>query len=398
MKTMITGSKELIRDMNTSLVLETIIGSRYISRAAIAKKLGLTKATITNIVQDLIQKKFVLENGSDDTLLGRKPILLSLNKNAGYVISIDIGIETITAIMTDLIGEEKSLRQIKTPNKKDLIVPTLIQLIEDMEPDRNQVPYGLIGITLGIHGVVYNNSIQFTPNYDLEHVDLASAIEEHFQTPVYVENVANLSVIGEKAFLYNYGNISSIMIYDGIGMGVMIHNELYTGSQGHAGEIGHTIVAVDGKPCPCGNHGCLEQYLSEQALLKEFAKENSMEQVHFDQFLDMYHKGNPSASKIIDTFIKYMAVCVNNIVNNYNTDVIIINSSFTTHLPQIIEQIKERLNEHVKSKINLVPSTLGISAILLGGMCIAIKNFLNVKETNFTKYDYSKMPNQHFQK
>ncbi len=392
---MITGSKELIRDINTTLVLETIFGSRYISRAAIAKKLGLTKATITNIVQDLIQKKLVLENGCDDTLVGRKPILLSLNKDAGYVISIDIGIETISAIMTDLIGEKKSLRQIKTPGKKEDITPVLIQLIEDMEPDIKALPYGLIGITLGIHGVIQNNTIQFTPHYNLENVDLAGAIEEHFQTPVILENVANLSILGEKAFLYNYENMSSIMIYSGIGMGVIINQNLYTGSLGHAGEIGHTIVEVDGRECPCGNHGCLEQYLSEQSLLKEFAREKNMEQVSFEQFLSLYNNGDEVAMKTVDTFTKYMAVCVNNIINAFNSDIVIINSSFTTYLPQLIDQIKERLNKNIKSKLNLVPSTLGISAVLLGGICISIKNFLNINDINYTSYEYYKTPKRY---
>lgn len=392
---MITGSKELIRDINTTLVLETIISSRYISRAAIAKKLGLTKATITNIVQELIQKKLILENGCDDTLLGRKPILLSLNKDAGYVISIDIGIETISAIMTDLIGEEKSLRQIKTPNNKEAIISVLIQLIEDMEPDMKTPPFGLIGITLGIHGVVHNNIIQFSLYYDLENIDLASAIEEHFQTPVYLVNVANLSVLGENAFLYNYANMSSIMIYSGIGMGVIIDQKLYTGSLGYAGEIGHTIAEVDGKECPCGNHGCLEQYLSEKSLLMELAKEKNMERVSFEQFLFMYNSGDKAALNTINTFTKYMAVCVNNIINAFNSDIIIVNSSFTTYIPQLMNEIKGKLNEKIKSKINLVPSTLGISAILLGGMCYAIKNFLNINYIDYTNYDYYITPKKY---
>ena len=96
---MVTGSKELIRDINTNLVLETIINKSAISRAAIAKYLGLTKATISAIVQELINKKLVIEIGSDDTNLGRKPILLSLNKKAGYVICIDIGVDTISALV-----------------------------------------------------------------------------------------------------------------------------------------------------------------------------------------------------------------------------------------------------------------------------------------------------------
>ena len=111
---MVTGSKELIRDINTQLVLETIINQASISRASIAKHLGLTKATISAIVHELINRKLVIEVGSDDTSLGRKPILLSLNKKAAYVLSIDLGVDAITALVSDLAGEDCSLKQIRT--------------------------------------------------------------------------------------------------------------------------------------------------------------------------------------------------------------------------------------------------------------------------------------------
>jgi hypothetical protein len=127
---MVTGSKELIRDINMNLVLETIINHSAISRAAIAKYLGLTKATISTIVQELINKKLVMEIGSDDTGLGRKPILLNLQKKAGYAICIDIGVDTTSALISDLIGEDCCIKQIKTPSNTVNLIKVLIQLIE----------------------------------------------------------------------------------------------------------------------------------------------------------------------------------------------------------------------------------------------------------------------------
>jgi ROK family. len=196
---MVTGSKELIRDINTQLVLETIINQASISRAATAKLLGLTKATVSAIVQDLINRKLVIEIGSDDTNLGRKPILLSLNKKAGYVISIDLGVETISALVSDLVGEERSIKQIKTPKNIYKITDELIKLIESMKFPAD-TPYGLVGITLGIHGVTVNNAVSFAPYYNLSDINLAESLGQHFNVPVYLENEANLSVIGEKPF------------------------------------------------------------------------------------------------------------------------------------------------------------------------------------------------------
>jgi len=380
---MVTGSKELIRDINTNLVLETIINQNAISRAAIAKHLGLTKATISAIVQELINRKLVIEIGSDDTNLGRKPILLSLNKKAGYVICIDIGVETISALVADLLGEDCSLKQIKTPKNPANLVNILIQLVESMKLPKGS-PYGLVGITLGIHGVIANNRVSFAPYYNLSNLNLAEELSAHFNTPVYLENEANLSAIGEMTFQYDYPNIANISIHSGVGLGIIINHELYAGYNGRAGEFGHTIVEIDGRQCPCGNRGCLEQYVSERTLLQQFAKKKGLEEVNFDYFSKMYEKDDPDAKEIMDQFIKYMSVCVNNVLNAYNPDIVVINSSFTIFFPHITNRIEEALRSKMNSYVKIVPSVLQDTSILLGGVCVAIKGFLGIRNFQLT--------------
>ncbi|BCJ96226.1 transcriptional regulator [Anaerocolumna cellulosilytica] len=382
---MITGSKELIRDINSTLVLETIINSKPISRAAISKQLGLTKATISAIVQDLMNRNLVIEIGSDDTELGRKPILLSFNKKAGYVISVDIGVETISALLTDLQGEDCSLKQIKTPKNKNQLIETLYRFIESMNPLGAKPPYGLVGISLGIHGVVHDNKVSFTPYYDLSGIDLATLLEAHFQTPVFLENEANLSVLGEKTFMYDYPNIANISVHSGIGLGLLIENSLYTGYNGRAGEFGHTIIEVDGRSCPCGNHGCLEQYVSERALLQEFAERKQLPEVNFDMVASMYQTGDKDAIEVIDHFIKYMSICINNVLNTYNPDIVIINSSFTIFFPGLTKLVEQSLSSRMNSVTKVVPSALQDSSILLGGICIVIKNFLGISTLQLRK-------------
>ncbi|MDF2542641.1 MAG: hypothetical protein K0S47_2359 [Herbinix sp.] len=374
---MVTGSKELIRDINTNLVLETIINHTPISRAAIAKHLGLTKATISAIVQDLINKRLVIEIGSDDTNLGRKPILLSLHKKAGYVICLDIGVDTISALISDLMGEDCSLKQIKTPKNVNSLIPVLIELIESMTLPKD-TPYGLVGITLGIHGVTMNNQVSFAPYYNLAQINLAGELEQHFCTPVYLENEANLSAIGENTFQYDYSNIVNISVHSGIGLGVIIDHKLYTGYNGRAGEFGHTIIEIDGKPCPCGNHGCLEQYVSERVLLKDFAELKGLSEATFENFRTSYEEEDKDAKQIMNKFVKYMSAGINNILNAYNPDIVIINSTFTINFPEITQQIEDALTSKMNSYIKIVPSVLQDTSILLGGICVAIKGFLGI--------------------
>lgn len=382
---MITGSKGLIRDINTNLVLETIINHNANSRASIAKYLGLTKATVSTIVQELINRKLVVEIGSDDTSLGRKPILLSLQKKAGYAISIDLGVDTISALISDLAGEDSCIKRIRTPKKNTDLADALIRLIESMQRPKD-TPYGLVGIALGIHGIVTNNQVFFASYYNLAGFDLAGTLEQHFNTPVYLENDANLSVISEMTLQYDYDNIASLNVHSGIGLGIIINRRLYTGYNGHAGEFGHTIIEVDGRPCPCGNKGCFEQYASERSLLNEFAKRKGLADIGLDQFKKGFAENDPDAHEIMDLFVKYMSVGINNIVNTYNPEIVVINSSFADLFPQVITRIEEALTGKMNNCIKIVPSALSDSSILLGGICVVVKSFLGVNDLNTNTY------------
>lgn len=386
---MITGSKALIRDINSKLVLETILHQSPISRASISKHLGLTKATISAIVQDLMDQNLVVEIGSDDTCLGRKPILLSFNKKAGYALCIDLGVETISALITDLAAEDCMLQQIKTPSQPKYILNALIDFVQSIQLKLPDSPYGLVGITLGIHGVTSDNAIQFAPYYDLTPIDLASDLSMQVGVPVYLENEANLSVLGEKTFMFDYPNIANISVHSGIGVGLIIRNELYTGYNGYAGEFGHSIVEMDGRPCPCGNNGCLEQYVSERVLLKQYCERKQRAEIDFDTFSSMYQTGDPDAIAIVQQFVKYMAVGINNILTAYNPDLVVINSSFTIFFPGLIGMIEQQLKSRMNKYVQIVPSALQDSSILLGGISVCIKKFLDVSHLNIQRIGIS---------
>lgn len=387
---MITGSKELIRDINSKLVLETIINQSPISRASISKHLGLTKATISAIVSDLMNKNLVIEIGSDDTSLGRKPILLNFNKKAGHALCIDLGVETISALITDLSAEDCVLKQIKTPKKPKEVLPALIDLIESIQQKLPSSTYGLIAITIGIHGVTADNRVQFAPYYNLTQLNIAGHLEQQFGVPVYLENEANLSVLGEKTFMFDYPNIANISVHSGIGVGLIIHNELYTGYNGYAGEFGHSIVEIDGRPCPCGNHGCLEQYVSERVLLKQFAERKQVSEMNFEIFSNYYQKHDPDALQIVNQFTKYMAVCINNILTAYNPELVVINSSFTIYFPGLIPIIEKNLLSRMSKCARIVPSALQDSSILLGGISVCIKKFLDISHMNIKSMELFK--------
>lgn len=371
------GSRELIRDINSRLVLETIINKQPISRAAISKELGLTKATVSAIVQDLLSSSLILEVGSDDTSLGRKPILLSLNKKCGYAVSVEIGTSVISAMRSDLLCEDRAIKQIATPSA-GLLFDSVTSLISSM-CEEEQSPYGLVGICLGIHGITKHNEIIFTPYYEIADIPLGSMLSGHFDVPVFVHNEANLSAVGEYAVLPgNHKNIANLSIHSGVGMGLILNGRLYSGHTGRAGEFGHTIIAKGGRRCPCGNRGCLEQYTSERAVLSDYAKAAKLETAGFSAFTGAVRAGDPAARSVLDEFVQNLAIGVSNILNCFDPEILFVNSSFTREFPDLPERILAALPGSARRDLTLLPSFLNDTSALIGGICIVAENFFGI--------------------
>lgn len=373
---MVTGSKELIRDINTHLVLETILNEGPISRAKIATKLGLTKATVSAIVTTLLNEGIVRETGSDATGLGRRAILLSFCKENGRIISIDLGVNFIVAFTSDLMGNDCGLKQYRNSYSRDTIIEGLATVIQKTLKRLDQTVLGVVGICIGVHGTVYDNEITFAPYYDYAHLPIAKSLSDRFGVPVYLENEANLSVVGEKCFCFHAQDLIGISVHAGIGVGIVLNGQLYTGAKGNAGEFGHTIVEAHGRQCPCGNQGCLEQYASERAILQDYEKALGMP-VSIDRLIADYISGDELALAMIDRFTRYIAVGINNLLNTFNPEVVVINSSFTIYIPDLIERIESELKNRM-NVCKIVPSGLQDTSILLGGVCVCIYHFLGV--------------------
>ena len=161
---MVTGSRELIREMNRRLVLETVINDGPLSRAAISKKLGLTKATISAIVQDLLEKQYIEEIGSDQTQYGRKPILLQFCRQNGYIIALDLGVERTVLMVCDLLGQNCRLHQYNCPLERDTSINFLLQLIRNQIRLLPATPFGVVGIGIGMLTGGYIAEISTVPS------------------------------------------------------------------------------------------------------------------------------------------------------------------------------------------------------------------------------------------
>lgn len=383
-----TWNQHVVKKENKSLVLETIRNQSPISRASIATVTGLNKGTVSSLVSDLMEEHLIYESGPGESSGGRRPVMLLFNQLAGYSIGIDLGVNYLLGILTDLEGNICLERQIKF---KDLsfeeIVESLYEMIDYLKNNAPESPYGVIGIGIGVPGTVSKSGeILLAPNLGWKNVDLKSIMEEKYAIPVIIENEANAGCYGEKK--YGAGKDLNQIIYVsvgiGIGVGLILNGELYKGNNGFSGELGHMTIEMDGTKCRCGNDGCWELYASEQALVKN-AKSLGLpipeEKEHtLESLITLAEEGNTDAIELFNQIGDYLGIGINNITNIFNPKQIIIGNRMAYAKEWLTEPLMNRIKRQTlwfqQQDLTISFSELTTHSTALGIAAFSVENFL----------------------
>ena len=221
---MATGDSAYIKKINRSLIIQKIIENGKISRADLSKLTHLTRATISAQVADLLEDELVVKLGRMSSI-GRKPISLSLNGQAGYALGIDIDYSSITFTFSNLVGHPvaSSIIKVDTSNY-EVVLDILVKQINQYREAYKKSRYGVVGIVIGIHGLVTNDEIiHFIPRYHWQDKNIKQDLEKEIDTPIHIENNTNLSSFAERVFHYHKAkNVLSASLSSGIGLGIMI--------------------------------------------------------------------------------------------------------------------------------------------------------------------------------
>ncbi|MCD9024505.1 ROK family transcriptional regulator [Cohnella silvisoli] len=375
-----TGDQALIKRINTAIVLEYILRGSPLSRAQISEQSGLNKATVSSLVQDLIDGSLVKEIGTGQSSGGRKPVMLEFIATSGYAIGIDLGVNYIRGVLTDLRGgivaERTSSLHYPEP---EVAVEQLCGCIEELMAEAPASPYGIVGIGVGVPGLVDESGvILFAPNLKWRDVPLQRQLAERFGLPVTIDNEANMGALGEQK--YGAGRSINNLIYVsvgiGIGTGLILHKILYKGASGFSGEMGHLSVEAHGKNCTCGNRGCWEMYASEQALLEQASG------LGFDSLESLLAAAAAGREDVLELFTgigEYLGIGIANIVNVFNPDAVVIGNRMSQARPwleSVLRQtvVQRALGFHLR-KVQLLFAELGERSSMMGAAEMAIAGF-----------------------
>jgi predicted NBD/HSP70 family sugar kinase len=390
-KSMITGDGAYIKKINRSIILSKIIEHKMISRAELSKITGLNKATISVQVADLLNEELINETKLEHNVVGRRPIMLSINKSVGYVLGIDFDYKHIQYTVADLSGKSVHYESVEfeTDNYEE-IVRLLIKQINTYKSKYSKSRYGLVSVMIGVHGTVNKDdeSIFFIPTYQWQDKSLKEDLTKELDLDITIQNNANLSAYAERVYKHHESdNLLCIMLSSGIGVGIMIDGRLHQGYHGYAGEMGHMIIAQDGEVCRCGNRGCWEQYSSEKSLLTRLSKQLEVPKLTLDDVRNLIAENDPTTIALIEKFIVDLSTGLNNIINMYNPETLVLTSEILKMYPDSIEKIKSNFKSTVSKYGRLEISDLGNKSCSIGACALAIQRFLEVPELLLTLDD-----------
>lgn len=360
-----TANQQLVKESNLSLIFNFIKKYESISRAELANITKLSPTTVSSLAEELLRDGYIVEAGSgSSTTSGRKAIMLQINSNGGYVVSIEIVPNYLKCFLYDLNCREAggcdfSISDYNSVGKQ--IVDAVQRVMEEFKLTKDK----LLGICIGVPGLIDSKN---------RHVISSTVVpideKNHFLSFVKNKFTDIHVMLGNESCFYAYAekefgtgkdvkNLIFIDINVGIGAGIILNGEIFTGSNGLAGEIGHTTIDINGTKCKCGNRGCLELLASIPAISQKIimgmmsGRDTKIQKIiGFD-----YSKINANVIRqgidnkdelvlqVIDDVAQKLAYGINNIINLFNPEVIVIGGEIVKLGEVFLEKIKLYLNE-----------------------------------------------------
>lgn len=312
-----------------------------------------------------------------------------------YRIGVDLGGTNIAVGVVDdnykIIGKGKVKTNSPRPAEEifDDIAKACFMAVDDAGLTMDDIA----SVGIGTPGSVNQDdgTIEFSNNLGFHNVPAKKMLEERLQKPCAFENDANAAALGEAYAGAGKGkkNLIAVTLGTGVGSGIILDGKVFSGSNFAGGEIGHTVIMVDGIECNCGRSGCWEKYASANALVEQTKKkmfedkeslmwaevDGKIDEVNGATAFKAMYKGDKSATEVVDTYIRYVAIGITNIVNIFQPDVICIGGGICNEGDRLLNPIrefvaKERYSKYAKKQTRICKAELGNDAGIIGAALV----------------------------
>ncbi|MEV8407470.1 ROK family protein [Streptomyces niveus] len=357
------ADKETVRRHNLSLVLRAVRDEGEATRAGVAARVGLTRAAVSSLVEQLLDSGFLSESGKTFSgQAGRPGTVLKVTRSGPAGIGVEINIDYVSVCVVDLSGTDRVRLTEHLDNRGAAPAEVLARGARiaartlDSAAEQDLSP---VGVQLALPGLVAGGTVRQAPNLGWNQVPaeelFAAALAEAGPAapalPVRSENEANLAALAElwfgglggiRSFLYLSGEI-------GVGGALVLDGELLRGANGFAGEIGHVVVDADGPLCRCGARGCLEQYAGQSALLRGAGLDENAGVPGVAELEALARGGDEWAIAAIGEAGRMLGRVLSGAVNLFDPDAVVLGGIYRGLMPWLSPPADGELTDRVVS-------------------------------------------------
>jgi len=263
------------REINRQIALNLVRSKEPVSRAELARLMGMRRGAVTRLVDELLGSGLVIEGAKGESRRGRKPTYLHIDTRRRCVVAVDVSATLTSILVTDLLGHPLlEVADFPTPEAVESLVDELAGRTRELL--REHPPFGeCVGIGVAVSGLVDPaGTVRFSPTLGWHDVDLLTALKAATRLPVVVENSTKACVLGQVWAVRGDapvdGPVAFVNVSDGVGVGIAVDGKLLRGARNVAGEFGHVPLEMYGPRCSCGLRGCLEAYASKRATIARY--------------------------------------------------------------------------------------------------------------------------------
>ena len=390
-----SGSPQLMRRLNSALVLRAIREAGSASRSELVRATGLSKPTVGEVVEGLLRTGYVSEAAGGDGRgrPGPRARLLTFRADLGHVLGIDVGADKVLVQLSDLSGTilATERRQTRTARDAKALLRALRAAVAAALRQGGVPRASLRAVAVGTPGIVDPASGRITLAPQLpgwEGIDLASALGRSFDCPVLVENEVRLSVLAERwrGAAQEIDDAVYVQVGVGIGAGILIGGELYRGADGAAGEIGYLPYPSGGPltdgPGPFENAagGNAFARLGREAasrrggrLLRQLAGGDS-DAVDAEVVFAAARQGDAAAGAVVDELTRTLAHGIAAVVVVLNPSTVIVGGGLSRAGADLLEPLDRHVSELVPLPPRLVLSSFGDESVALGAVRLALQS------------------------
>ncbi len=360
-----TGDQQLVKRINRSVLLRLLRQHTGLSRAQLAQHSGLTKSTVSLLVHELMVEGWVSEQGVTAAKgLGRPSTPLQIDGHTRGLIGVEVAVEALRVVGVSLLGQVLcALEEPLNSPAPEAVCQQAAGLVARVHAKLVQCGVQLAGIGVGLPGAFDEATgiVRLAPNLGWRNVDFVSQITQALgqagvpSVAVLVQNEADTAALSEYEFLPTDARDSLIFVTcgAGVGAGIVLNDRLFIGTQGMAGEIGHSILQMDGPRCSCGRQGCAETFFGARALT---------------QSPDPAQGG------------RYLGVVLQNLWTIFNPSVLVVGGPSCEHYPGIVQVAQNTLQSYAAS-CGMTPPTLrqahyGLLASAVGAAALVLHHEL----------------------